>query len=94
MPVHIERNGAQIAGVTINVSEGGMYVFAAAKLSLGDEVEIAFRPPEKKKVVRASGIVRRRAVYLFGIEFLNGGVEATRAGETGLGALKAAGGVS
>jgi hypothetical protein len=64
-----------------------MYVFAAANLSLGDEVEIAFRPPDKKKVIHTSGIVRRRAVYLFGIEFLN---DDPARHEAGLGTSKAA----
>jgi hypothetical protein len=65
------RGGSHIDGVTINVSEHGIYAFAATKLSVGDEVEVTFCPPGRKKMVSARGIVRRKAVYLYGIEFLN-----------------------
>ena len=70
LPVRIVVDGARIDGMSINISEHGLYVFAATTLSIGDEVEIVFRPPEKKKSVLIHGIVRRKAVYLYGIEFL------------------------
>jgi hypothetical protein len=63
--------GLQVEGVTINVSEHGMYLFAAANLSVGTQIEITYRPPGREKTVCAYGIVRRRAVFLYGIEFLN-----------------------
>jgi|SRR4051812_4318838 hypothetical protein len=69
VPVRIRTSGSRIDGVTINVSEHGMYVFAAANLSLGADIEIAFCPPGQKWI-RVSGIVRRKAVYLYGIELV------------------------
>ena len=63
------RGATHIEGVTINVSEHGIYAFAATKLSVGDEIEITFCPPGQK-MVRVRGVVRRKAVYLYGIEFL------------------------
>jgi hypothetical protein len=48
-----------------------MYLFAAANLSVGTRIEIVYRPPGRKKTVCTCGIVRRRAVFLYGVEFLN-----------------------
>jgi hypothetical protein len=69
VPVLIRNGGSSIDGFSINISEGGVYLFAAANLSLGTQIEIEFRPPGRKRLVRALGIVRRRALYLYGIEF-------------------------
>jgi hypothetical protein len=63
--------GLRVDGMTINVSEHGVYLFAATNLSVGTEIEIVYRPPGRKKSICAHGIVRRRAVFLYGIEFLN-----------------------
>jgi hypothetical protein len=71
VPVLIRNGGSRIDGLSINISEGGIYLFAAANLSLGAQIEIEFRPPDSKQLVRACGTVRRRAVYLYGIEFLS-----------------------
>jgi PilZ domain len=71
IPVRINAGGSRVDGVTINVSEHGMYVFAAASLAVGTEIEIAYCPPSGKKTVYVCGIVRRRAVFLYGIEFLD-----------------------
>ena len=62
--------GLQVDGTTINVSEHGMFLFAAINLSAGSEIELVYSPPGKKAVC-ARGIVQRKAVYLYGIEFLN-----------------------
>ena len=71
VPVRIHVSGSRVDGVTINLSDHGMCVFAVAHLSIGAELEIAFRRPGEERLVRAYGVVRRRAVYLYGIEFLN-----------------------
>jgi PilZ domain len=70
VPVHIRRGDATVEGVSINVSEGGMYVFAAANFPTGAQVEVTFRPQESE-TVRFSGMVRRKALYLYAIEFVN-----------------------
>jgi hypothetical protein len=67
----------RIDGLSINISEGGMFLFAAAKLSPGLRIEIEFRRPHSKELVRATGAVRRRALYLYGIEFLNDDAAST-----------------
>jgi hypothetical protein len=71
VPVLIRHRGSRIDGHSINISEGGMYLFAAAHLPPGTLIEIEFRPPHGKELVRATGIVRRRALYLYGIEFVS-----------------------
>jgi hypothetical protein len=70
MAVRIRAGGSAVDGVTINVSNDGMYVFAAAKFLPGAEVEISYHPLDSKEAVRTYGIVRRRAVYLYAIEFV------------------------
>ena len=62
---------SRIEGTTLNLSEHGMYMFTAADIALGSEIEIVFLPPGEKEPVQLSAIVRRKVVYLYGIEFLN-----------------------
>lgn len=69
IPVRIYAGSLEFDGVTINVSEHGMYVFAATNLSAGIEIEVVFRLPGRKEPVRICGVVRRKALYLYGIEF-------------------------
>ena len=76
VPVRIYAGGLHVDGVTINLSEHGMYLFAAANLSVGTQIEISYRPQSKKRTVFARGIVRRRAVFLYGVEFLNDDIAA------------------
>ena len=70
VPVLIRHRGSRIEGVSINISDGGIYLFAAANLSLGTQVEIEFRPPKSTHEICTRGTVRRRALYLYAIEFL------------------------
>ena len=71
VPVRIRAGELRVDGMTINMSEHGMYLFAAANLALGTQIELAYHPPKANRTVCACGIVRRRAVFLYGIEFLN-----------------------
>ncbi len=70
-PVLICSRGAHIEGHSINISDGGIYLFAAANLSLGEQIEIEFCPPDSGSVIRTWGTVRRRALYLYAIEFVS-----------------------
>jgi hypothetical protein len=54
----------------INLSEGGMGLFAVAHLAVGTRVEVEFCPPESSEAVRVEAMIRHRALYLYGIEFL------------------------
>jgi len=59
-----------IDGLGIQLSCGGMYLFAIADLAIGSEIKIAFREPNSGQPVQLRGTVRHRAVYLYGVEFL------------------------
>jgi len=63
--------GLRIDGMAINISEHGVYFFAATNLAVGTEIEIMYRPHGTTKSIRTHGIVRRRAVFLYAVEFLN-----------------------
>ncbi|HEX8711588.1 MAG TPA: PilZ domain-containing protein [Terracidiphilus sp.] len=78
VPIVIRHRGSRIDGVSINIGNGGMYLFAAAHLSLGAQIEIEFRPPDEEQLVCVCGTVRRRALYLYGIEFLADDAAAAR----------------
>lgn len=70
-PIHIRMGTAHIEGTALNLSEHGMYMFTASNIPSGSEIEIVFCPPEEKEPVRVSAVVRRKVVYLYGIEFLD-----------------------
>lgn len=61
----------------INLSDGGMYVFTIANLSLGSQIQVEFLDPRSTELVRIPGIVRHRALYLYGIEFLEDSDQAS-----------------
>jgi hypothetical protein len=73
VPVHIDTRGARIDGISINVSKSGMYLFAAANLPVGSEMKMVYWDPNRRIQVQTCGIIRRRALYLYGIEFLHHG---------------------
>lgn len=73
-PVRILTGALIVDGFGIKVSEGGMYFFAVANLRIGEAVEVEFKTPGEQKLVRALGMIRTRAVYLYGLEFVPKGL--------------------
>ena len=69
--VEVITDSAQVKAVGVNISEGGMCLFAVANLHIGSPIEVAFRRPESRERVHMRGTVRHRALYLYGIEFLD-----------------------
>ena len=59
-----------MSGRGLDMSEGGVLVFAGMELKTADEVQIEFTPPFSAGPVRAKGVVRHRRGYNYGIEFL------------------------
>ena len=57
--------------IGINLSEGGMGLFAVTNLAVGSRIRLEYLPPRSKEPVRVEGQVRHRALYLYGIEFLS-----------------------
>jgi len=70
LPVCITGNGPcslAVIGRGTELSEGGMALYAGINLQLGDLIEIEFGTPSPARV---TGIIRNRACYSFGFEFL------------------------
>jgi hypothetical protein len=67
--VRLSCGSGRIDGLGITVSAGGMYFFAIADLAVGTPITIDFQPPHSREVVSVAGVVRHRAVYLYGVEF-------------------------
>ncbi len=71
IPVHILAGKSRIEGTTLNLSDHGMYLFTAANLPLEGEIQISFCPPGEKQSVQVCAVIRRKVVYLYGIEFVD-----------------------
>ena len=69
--VQVFAGSAQLNALGINLSDGGMGLFAVANLPVGSEIQIEFILPKTKTPVRTAAMVRHRALYLYGIEFLS-----------------------
>ncbi len=67
--VELVTKSTRVKALGLNISEGGMGLFAVANLRVGSEIEVEFRPPASNEKARMSGTVRHRALYLYGIEF-------------------------
>ena len=78
--VQLFTGTTQVNGLGINVSDVGMCVFTLAHLAPGSTLELEFLPPNGNEPIRVSGIIRHRALYLYGIEFLEDAIEATAKG--------------
>jgi hypothetical protein len=70
--VHRARKTSVFSGRGNELSEGGMAVTAGVELNPGDETEVEFTPPYSGSPIRIRGMVRNRAGYRYGIEFLAG----------------------
>jgi len=68
--VEVFTTSAHVKALGMNISVGGMGLFAVANLHVGSPIEIEFQSPESGKRHRLLGIVRHRALYLYGIEFI------------------------
>jgi hypothetical protein len=81
LPVLVVPRGGDsklaIQGRGIEISEGGMTLYAGLPLNPGDYMDLEFQTPGRTRV---SAIVRNRTGYCFGLEFLTPlGTEAPRA---------------
>jgi hypothetical protein len=68
--VEILFGSISVDALGVNLSDRGMCLFAIANLPLGSRIEVEFLPSPSEAPVRSSAIVRHRALYLYGIEFL------------------------
>lgn len=68
--VQVFTESSQANALGINLSDVGMCLFTIANLPVGSQIWVEFLPPRGNEPVRLCGIVRHRALYLYGIEFL------------------------
>ena len=61
-----------VNGQGTELNEGGVALYAALELEIGDRVEIEFPDPNSGKPLRKSAVVRNRAGYSYGLQFLLG----------------------
>ncbi len=75
--VEVFTPAAHVRAIGMNISAGGMGLFAVANLQVGTHIEVEFEYRVGSKR-RMHGIVRHRALYLYGIQFtsdLDSGLE-------------------
>ncbi len=68
--VRVFTESADLDAFGINLSDVGMCLFTMANLPTGSQIQVEFLPPRSTELVRVSGIVRHRALYLYGVDFL------------------------
>jgi PilZ domain-containing protein len=61
---------AVIPGRGTKLSAGGICLFALANLAIGAQIDVEIIDFHSGTRVRVSGIVRNRAAYLYGVEFV------------------------
>ena len=74
LPIRVVADGLSGGGVILGrgtrMSEGGLCLFALANLPIGAQIDVELIDSPCGIPVHLSGIVRNRAVYLYGVEFL------------------------
>jgi len=76
--VQIFAGSVRVDALGINLSDVGMCLFTIANLPLESEIQVEFIPPQRKERIRVCGIVRHRALYLYGVEFVDDSEQAPR----------------
>lgn len=71
--VHDASKTSVFVGRGNELNEGGMAITAGVELRTGDEAEIEFTPPYSGGPLRIRGVVRNRAGYRYGMEFVADG---------------------
>jgi hypothetical protein len=69
--VRVLTDNGWVDALGINISDVGMALFAVANLTVNSEVAIELPTPGSSKRTRLPGVVRHRALYLYGIEFID-----------------------
>lgn len=74
LPVSITTDGdaatVAVPGLVSEISRSGMEVYGGVQLKPGDVMEVQF-PSHGADTIRVAGVVRSRAGFCFGIEFLS-----------------------
>jgi len=68
--VRVFTDSGAIEALGINISDVGMSLFSIANLEADSRIEIELLMPQSTEPTRIDGIVRHRALYIYGVEFL------------------------
>lgn len=74
--VRVYTASGNLEAVGINVSDVGMCLFTAANLPIEAPIDVEFQTHAGASFERLRAIVRHRAFYLYGIEFLSSGPDS------------------
>ncbi|HEV2730783.1 MAG TPA: PilZ domain-containing protein [Terriglobales bacterium] len=88
-PIRVFTDSTVIDGRGIRLSEGGIYLFALANMTPGEQIRIEYAAPPSGQSLSRSGVVRNRAIYLYGIEFSEPQTEHTKLSLQALNSLPA-----
>jgi len=58
-----------VDGRGTELNDGGVAVYAATELEIGDRVDIELTKPDSEPPLRLSAVVRNRTGYLYGLQF-------------------------
>jgi hypothetical protein len=67
--VRVNSDNGPLEALGINISDVGMSLFTIANLEVDSRVQIELLMPESTERVSIDGIIRHRALYLYGVEF-------------------------
>ena len=68
--VRVLSENGPVDALGINISDVGMSLFTIANLEIDSQIQIELLMPQSTERVRMGGIIRHRALYLYGVEFL------------------------
>jgi hypothetical protein len=68
--VRVLSESGPLEALGINISDVGMSLFTIANLELDSRIQLELLMPQSTERVRIDGIIRHRALYLYGVEFM------------------------
>ena len=67
--VRVLTENGHLEALGINISDVGMSLFTIANLEVDARIQIELFMPHSTERVRVAGVIRHRALYLYGVEF-------------------------
>jgi hypothetical protein len=68
--VRVLSENGPLEALGINISDVGMSLFTIANLEVDSRIQIELLMPQSTERVQIAGMIRHRALYLYGVEFL------------------------
>jgi hypothetical protein len=68
--VRVLSENGPLEALGINISDVGMSLFTIANLEVDSRIQIELLMPQSTERVQIGGMIRHRALYLYGVEFL------------------------